>query len=98
MYVGAPSARWVQSAGIFCALAALFQLEVSGLFDRWVEKYGDEEQHPYGPPSHITRQIIDGPDAPLRMWIRNTLFFEKATGFRLGVVSALLNLIGTWLP
>lgn len=98
LYIGVSSAKWIQSAGIFCALAALFQLEVSGLFDHWMERYGDEEQYPYGPPSHITRQIIDDPDAPLRMRIKNTLFFEKGTGFRLGLASAALNLVGVWIP
>jgi len=44
--------------------AGVVQLEVSGLFQKIMDVYGDEEKYPYGPPSHITRQIIDNPDRP----------------------------------
>jgi hypothetical protein len=56
--------------------------ELSGLFDEWLNRCGDEEKYPHGPPSHITRQIIDNFDTPVRTWLRNKLFLRGARGSR----------------
>lgn len=84
--------KWVESAGLIFDIAGVVQLEISGLFEHYLEKYGDVGKYPYGPPSHITRQIIDNPDTPIRTWIRNTAFFEKRTGFWLLVIGFFFRL------
>ena len=72
--------RWISTSSVLIGLAGVVQLEISGLFERWIEKYGDEEKY-YGPPSHITREIIDNPGSPIRTRLRNTAFLDKRTGF-----------------
>jgi hypothetical protein len=89
--------NWVSTASVLTGLAGIVQLEISGLFEHWIEKYGDADRYPYGPPSHITRQIIDDPDRLTRTWLRNTVFFDKKTGFRLIVLGGMLQLFSIWL-
>ena len=89
--------RLVSSSSVLIGLAGIVQLEISGLFEQWLEKYGDEEKYPYGPPSRITRQIIDNPDRPIWTWLRNTALFEKRTGFELIVLGCVLQLISIWI-
>ncbi len=67
------------------------------LFEHWREKYGNEEKYPYGPPSHITRQIIDNPDTPIRNLIRQHAYAEKRTGFLLIVFGGLMQLMAIWI-
>ncbi|PZQ96718.1 MAG: hypothetical protein DI533_14095 [Cereibacter sphaeroides] len=62
-----------------------------------MREFGDEEKYPYGPPSHITRRIIDNPDRPIRTAVRNYLFFEPNTGARLAVASIVIALMATWI-
>ena len=90
-------ARWLSTASILIGLAGIVQLEISGLFERWMDRYGDAEKYPYGPPSHITRQIIDNPDTPIRNALRQHAWFEKRTGFLLIVFGGLLQLAAIWL-
>jgi hypothetical protein len=72
-------------------------VEVSGLFKKIMEVYGDEEKYPYGPPSYITRQIIDNPDRPARTWLRNVSFFDIRTGFWLIVGGTLVQVVAVWV-
>jgi hypothetical protein len=88
--------KWLSSAGLMFDLAGIVQLEISGLFDRILNKYGDEQKYRYGPPSHITRRIIDNPDKPIRSYLHNLLFFELKTGFRLIVLGCVFQLAGVW--
>src|SRR5262245_59501580 len=71
-----PVGKLYATASGLAGIAALAQLEVSGWFTRVMELYGDESKFPYGPPSVITRQIIDDPDHPLQGWIRDTVFYD----------------------
>jgi hypothetical protein len=97
-YVGnASRGRWASTAGLVTALAGVVQLEISGLFTKVIDHYSDEMKYPYGPPSYITRQIIDNPDTPIRTKVRNVLFFNMRTGFWLIVCGTILQIIGTWL-
>jgi hypothetical protein len=89
--------KWLASAGLLATAAGVVQLEVSGLFQKIMEVYGDEEKYPYGPPSHITRQIIDDPDRPIRMWLRNVSFFDIRTGFWLIVGGTLVQVAAVWV-
>ena len=92
-----PMAKWLNTASGFFGLSAIFQARASGWFDSVLEFYGDDKKFPYGPPSHITREIIDNPDTPIRTWLRNTLFFEARTALLLGIISIVLSMIAAWL-
>lgn len=89
--------KLVSTSSVLFGLAGIVQLEVSGLFEHWLEKYGDEQKYPYGPPSHITRQVIDDPDRPIRTWVRNTALFNRRTGFQLIVLGGILQLLSIWI-
>lgn len=91
-----PASKWLTTSGLIFDMAGLVQLNISGLFECIIEKYGDETKYPYGPPSHITRRIIDDPDNPLRTRVRNVLYFDSKTGFRLIVAGCVLQLVGAW--
>jgi hypothetical protein len=47
-------------------------------------------------PPHITRQIIDSPERKFRNAVRNTSFFNVATGFWLIVVGTLMQFVAVW--
>ena len=91
------SEKWVESAGLIFDIAGVVQLEISGLFEHWLEKYGDVKKYPYGPPSHITRRIIDNPDTPIRTWLRNTIYYDRRIGFWLLVLGFVFQLAADWL-
>jgi hypothetical protein len=95
---GTPStlARWLVTLGLVSTVAGIIQLEVSGVFEKIIDKYMDEEKYPYGPPSSITRQIIDNPDAPVRTNFRNLAFHDSRTGFWLIVVGTLVQIPAVW--
>lgn len=97
MSLHGPSGRWLTSAGLLFDIAGIVQLELSGLFDDIMRQYGDAEKYPYGPPSNITRHIIDNPDTPIRTWIRNKLFFERRTGFELIFLGFVFQYLGDWI-
>jgi len=90
--------KWISTASVLFGLAGIVQLDISGLFEHWLERYGDEEKYPSGPPSHITRQIIaiDDPDTPMRSWLRNIAFTDKRTGFYLIILGGALQLFSIW--
>jgi hypothetical protein len=89
--------KLVSSSGLFLDIAGIIQLEASGAFGELIDKYGNVDEYPYGPPSHITRQIIDNPDTPIRTGIRNLLFFEHRTGIWLLIAGFVLQLSGIWI-
>ena len=78
-------------------LSGLIQLEVSGFFDVILKHYGNEKKYPYGPPSFITREIIDDPDRIIYTWLRNLLLFNSRTGFWLIVLGSLIQIVVIWL-
>ncbi|EPE97331.1 hypothetical protein [Rhizobium grahamii] len=93
-----PAGKLLNSAAALLGLASVLQLRVSGWFDFVMEEYGDQEKYPFGPPSHITRQIIetDDPNQPIVREARNILFVEAETGFKLGVASLVVALAAAW--
>lgn len=98
IFAALPSARrWIASAGLLATVTGVVQLEVSGLFEKIMQHYGDEKEYPYGPPSHITREIIDDPNRPFVMWLRRICFFNVNTGFWLIVFGTLTQVVAVWL-
>lgn len=90
-------AKLLATSGLLATLSGVVQLEVSGLFAKITEHYSDEAKYPYGPPSHITREIIYDPDAPFREWVRGMAYFNTATGFWLIVVGTSLQVLAVWV-
>lgn len=84
------------ASGLLFDIAGIVQLEISGLFETILDRYGDEKKYPYGPPSHVTRMIIDDPDSPLTP-IKNKLFYDRATGFQLISLGFVFQFLGVWL-
>ena len=91
------SQKLLSSCGLLATLTGVVQLEISGLFDRIFKEYGNEEKYPYGPPSYITREIIDDPDHTFRTWLRNVSFFRPSTGFWFIVVGTLIQVVAVWV-
>jgi hypothetical protein len=92
----ASPSKWLSTSGLLFDIAGIVQLEISGLFDKLFEQYNDVEKYPFGPPSNITRQIIDDPARPFTTGLRNWLFFEHRLGFYLIVLGCALQLAGVW--
>lgn len=92
-----PTAKWLNTASGLYGLSAIFQARASGWFERLLEKYGDGEKFPYGPPSHITREVIESPDTPIRTSLRNTLFAEPGTAIILAILSVVIAIIAEWI-
>jgi hypothetical protein len=57
--------KWLTSAGLMFDIAGIAQLDIVGFMEAIFERYGDETKYPGGPPSHITRRIIDDPGSPI---------------------------------
>lgn len=90
-------AKWVGTSGLLATITGVVQLEVSGLFEKILTHYGDAEKYPYGPPSHITREIIDDPDRSFATWLRNTCYFDTRTGFWLIVLGTMTQVLAVWV-
>lgn len=91
------SQKLLASCGLLATLTGIVQLEISGLFDRLFKEYGNEEKYPYGPPSYITREMIDDPDHAFRTWLTNVSFFRPSTGFWFIVVGTLIQVVAVWV-
>lgn len=90
-------AKWVGTSGLLATVTGVVQLEVSGLFEKILTQYGNAEKYPYGPPSYITREIIDNPDRPFSTWLRNTCYFNARTGFWLIVLGTMTQVVAVWV-
>jgi hypothetical protein len=77
-------------------MAGIVQLEVTDFFRELFDEYGDVAKYPYGPPSHVTRQIIQNPDTPIRNETARLLFYRRKSGVWLLVLGSLLQIGGTW--
>ena len=94
---GAGAARWLATAGLLATVNGVLQIDYSELFQRLIEHYTDEVKYPYGPPSHITREIIDNPERQFAMWLRRVLFFDPRTGLWLIIFGTLVQAAASWL-
>ncbi len=91
------AAKWIGTSGLLATVTGVVQLEVSGLFEKILTHYGHDEKYPYGPPSYITREIIDNPDRPFSTWLRNTCYFNARTGFWLIVLGTMTQVVAVWV-
>jgi hypothetical protein len=91
------TSKWMAMAGLLATATGIIQLEVSGLFDELIAEFVDEKKYPYGPPSNITRQIIDNPDRPFYSWLRNIAIFSRRTGFWFIIVGTLTQVVAVWV-
>ena len=92
-----PPGKCLVTAGLITALAAILQAEISGVFE-WLWKiYGDDREYPFGPPPHITRNVIANPDSPTQETIRSYLFFSPTAAVHLLIASIILQIAGAWL-
>jgi len=91
------SSKLLATSGLLSTVTGVVQLEISGLFERILNEYGNDEKYPYGPPSYITREIIDNPDHPINTKLRNAAFFNTATGFWLIVVGTIIQVVAVWV-
>ncbi|MDG4895583.1 hypothetical protein P9272_18595 [Mesorhizobium sp. WSM4976] len=91
------TSRFFQTASTFAAIVAAVQLDVAGVFGRLFDEYSDATKYPFGPPSHITREIIDHPDWMLFGGFREILFYDTRFAFWIAVLSFVLSLIGIWV-
>ncbi len=87
--------KWVSTSGLFFDLSGVIQLAIAGVFERIMDQY---EHTGVGPPSYISRHIIDNPNRPRAMWLRSTLFYNARTGLWLIVIGFSLELAGVWVP
>jgi len=94
---GATASKWIASTGLFATVTGVVQFEVSGLFQKIMEIYGDEEKYPYGPPSYITREIVANPDRPFVTCLQHVCFFNVKTGFWLIVIGTLIQVVAVWV-
>jgi hypothetical protein len=92
-----PVAKLLNTGSALLGVASILQLRIVGWFDTVISEFGDEEKYPYGPPSYITRQIIDDPDHPVRTAIRNYFLFDANFGAHLAIVSLVVAMVAIWL-
>ncbi|NCB58320.1 MAG: hypothetical protein EOM46_12645 [Gammaproteobacteria bacterium] len=91
------ASKWLATSGLLSTITGVTQLEISGLFEKLIQHYENEEQYPFGPPSHVTREVIDNPDTPIRTWVRNVSFFNLKTGFWLIIGGTLIQVCAVWV-
>lgn len=91
------AAKWIGTTGLLSTITGVVQLEVSGLFERILTHYSDDEKYPYGPPSYITREIIENPDKPFAAWLRSTCYFNARTGFWLITFGTMIQVVAIWI-
>jgi hypothetical protein len=65
--------KWLNTAGLLLDVSGLVQLKISGLFEKILSHYGDEEKYPYGPPSFVTREIMEVADSRVGQWLYDRL-------------------------
>lgn len=85
------------TAGLLAALSGFVQIDVTDFFTKVLERYSDDDKFPFGPPSHVTREIIDNPDKPVSTEIRNRLFMRPGIGFWIVIYGTALQIVALWV-
>lgn len=89
-------ARWAGTVAGVAVCAAFYQSATTKWISLAMEKFSDIETYPYGPPSYITRSIIDNPDTPIQSAIRNFLFYDPTLAAILGFWAGVFTIISYW--
>lgn len=92
-----PLQKLLNTLSVAFGLASIIQLKSAGWFEAVAAEYFDESKYPYGPPSIITRQIIDNPDSPWLSYVRNYFFYDANFGASLAVASLLVAGAAIWV-
>ncbi len=89
--------KWIQTLGLTLGLTGVFQTATSEFFTKILDhlKKLDDKNEPL--PSHLIREVIEDPDRPTKTKIRSVLFFDPRTGFKIIVLSFLIELLGVWV-
>jgi hypothetical protein len=90
-------ARLASSSGLILDIAGILQLEVSGAFEKLTGEFFDKEKWPNGPPSNVTRQIIDNPYTPIWNKVQSRMYFDHGTGIWLLFFGFVFQLAGVWI-
>lgn len=89
--------RWAGTVSGLSVCAAFYQYATTRWIAQVMEEFGDIEKYPFGPPSPITRAIIDNPDAPIQSAIRNFLFFDPGLAALLGLWAGVFAILSYWI-
>jgi hypothetical protein len=98
-YFTAQPLKLMNAAGILFDIAGAIRLFITEQIDEWLEPFKDEEQYPYGPPSHAMRELIMPEVSPFHERTVPTMYhtyYHKRgilyllTGFGLQLVATLL--------
>jgi hypothetical protein len=90
--------RWMATSSSLLGLSSIFQLRISGWFERFIETYSDIEKYPWGPPSHVTRELVREGELP-RWWrrLKRFSFSNPNTGAGLGLASLAVGMGSIWM-
>jgi len=91
------SSKLFETSSVLFAVTGLIQLELTGFFDIILKDISDTKKYPKGPPSSITREIIDNPDRPCFTYLKCLLFYKRKFGLTLLFVSSFIQLVSIWL-
>ena len=89
--------KWIGTSGLLATVTGVVQLEVSGLSEKVMAHYGNDEKYPFGLPSYTTREIIDNPDRPFVTWLRNTCYVDARTGFWFVFIGTIIQVVAVWV-
>lgn len=88
--------KWLATFGVLATITGVVQLVVSKKYSSLIESVSDEKEYPYGPPSRITRKIIDNPDRPVTAKIRNLIYFDPEFSLFLTIFGLAMQIFSVW--
>jgi len=91
------ASKWLATSGLLATVSGVIQIDVSELFQRLIQEYTNDQKYPNGPPSYVAREIVDNPDRPLGMMVRDVTFFDPRTGLWLIICGSIVQAIAVWL-
>lgn len=88
--------RWAGTVSGLLVCTAFFQFGTTRWMAHIKEVYLNAERFPSGPPSSITRAIIDHPDYPTASALRNFLFYDPTFAAILGFWAGVFAVLSYW--